>query len=239
MKAPIVTVYTNDNNLWLLQGFQYLFKKYWSSSQKTRVVGYAQPKNGTLAENFYFVSIDSRNYPVSDWSTGVIESLNVFRKNGEEFIIFMLEDYWLTEPVNHAALRTLTEYMHEQPRNILRVDLTADRCQYRRYALGTSIVGNCELVRTSADSPYQMSFQAGIWNVELLLEVLRPYENPWQTEIAGSKRLAKAGNNKYLVYGTRNYPVRYQPVYRTKRASIDISRLKKEDHDLVLKRGWV
>lgn len=239
MKAPIVTVYTNDKNLWLLQGFQHLFKKYWSPSQKVRVVGYSQPKNGTLLDNFYFVSIDSRNYPVSDWSTGIMRSLELFLKAGEEFIIFMLEDYWLMEPVNLVALRTLTEYMYDQSRNILRMDLTSDRCQHRRYALGTNKIGDLELVRTSADSPYQMSFQAGIWNIQLLLEILRPYESPWQSEIAGSKRLAGLGNNEYLVYGTHSCPVRYQPVYRTKRASVDISKLAPEDHDYVLKRGWV
>lgn len=240
MKAPIVTVYTNDKNLWLLKGFQHLFKKYWSPSQKVRVVGYTQPKNGTLEENFYFVSIDSRNYPVNDWSTGVMRSLEMFREDGEEFIIFMLEDYWLMEPVDVVAIKTLTEYMYDQPRNILRMDLTSDRCQHRsKHSLGTSKIGNCELVRTSADSPYQMSFQAGIWNIELLLETLRPYESPWQSEIVGSKRLAGLGNNRYLVYGTRNCPVRYQPVYRTNRASIDISKLAEEDQKYILKRGWM
>ncbi len=239
MKKPIVTVYTNDKNLWLLNGFQYLFKKYWSSSQLVRIVGYASPKKGTLSENFSFVSINPQNYPVNKWSTGLIQSLDRFLEDGEEFIIFMLEDYWLTESVDHETLQYLMEYIHDQPRNILRIDLTTDRCQYRRFLTHHGEVTNgCQLLRTTASSPYQMSFQAGIWNIKLLREILHPDEDPWMSEIEGSKRLAMA-EDKYIVLGTRNHPVKYQPVYRSGRDAINISKLHKEDQDIISKRGWM
>lgn len=239
MEMPIVTVYTNDKNLWLLSGFQYLFKKYWSPSQLVRVVGYAPPKDGTLSENFFFVSINPRNYPASEWSTGLLQSLDHFIEGGEEFMIFMLEDYWLMESVDHETIQCLMEYMYDQPRNILRIDLTADRCQHRRFITHHGQAQNgCQIIRTAAHSPYQMSFQAGIWNIKLLREVLRPYENPWKSEIDGSKRLATA-KERYVVLGTRNRPVRYQPVYRSKRGTMDISKLSKEDQAVILKRGWI
>ena len=241
MKAPIITVFTNDNNLWLLQGFQYLFKKYWSPTQNVRVVGYAAPKNGVLSLPFSFVSIAKRNYPISEWSTGIIRSLEKFQENGEEFIIFMLEDYWLREPVDRETVKSLIEYIHKQPRNILRIDLTADRCQHRRFLTNHGRANNgSQLLRTSARAPYQVSFQAGIWNVDLLLHVLKPSENPWQAEIYGSRRIAShVGDKHYIVLGTRDYPVKYQPVYRSKRAAMDISKLPKEDQDVILKRGWI
>ena len=167
-----------------------------------------------------------------------IPCLDSFIENGEEFIIMMLEDYWLMQPVDHVAIKLLTDYMREHSDKLLRIDLTSDRCQHRRYTVHTLKIGEYELIQTSADSPYQMSFQAGIWNLRLMQEVLNPYENPWQAEINGSKRLALAGD-RYTVFGTRNCPVRYQPVYRSHRASVDISKLPKEDHDTILKRGWV
>jgi len=238
MESPIVTVYTNDKNMWLLSGFQYLFRKYWSKDQSIRVVGYTPPKNGLLGDNVSFVSISRRNYPASEWSNGVIDSLDRFIANGEEFMIFMLEDYWLNAPIDHAAIESITEFMYVHERNILRVDLTSDRCQHRQHITEYGKAGHCDLIRTSAASPYQMSFQAAIWNVHLLREVLRPYEDPWQSEIYGSTRLAKSGDN-YIVLGTRNHPVRYYPVYRTRRVSIDISKLTEEDQKMVLKRGWI
>lgn len=235
----IVTVYTNDNSLWLLNGFQYLFKKYWSSDTKVRVVGYSKPNKGLLQKNFYFHSIDRRNYAASEWSTGVIKSLDTFIENGEEFFIFMLEDYWLSETVQQANLSILLEFMKQQPRNVLRLDLTSDRCQHSRYITDRKIIQNdIEVVRTSSNAPYQMSFQAGIWNIKLLREVLRPFESPWQSEIEGSKRLAEAGE-KYVVLGTTSPPLRYQPVYRSKRVSVDISKLNNEDQKMIIKRGWV
>lgn len=239
MKMPVVTVYTNDKNLWLLNGFQYLFKKYWSPSQPVRIMGYASPENGALSENFSFVSIDPQNYPASEWSTGLLQSLDQFIEDGEEFMIFMLEDYWLMEPVDHETLQCLMEYMHDQSRNILRIDLTADRCQHKRFLTHYDEAKNgCQLLRTTASSPHQMSFQAGIWNIKLLWEILRPDEDPWMSEIEGSKRLAVAGD-KYIVLGTRNYPVKYQPVYRSRRNATDVSKLHKEDQDTISKRGWI
>ncbi len=239
MKMPIVTVYTNDKNLWLLNGFQYLFQKYWSSLQSVRVMGYAPPENGTLSENFSFVSINPQNYPASEWSTGLLQSLDQFLEDGEEFMIFMLEDYWLKEPVDHEILEYLMEYIYDQPRNILRIDLTADRCQYRRFLTRHGRAKNgCQLFRTTASSPYQMSFQAGIWNIKLLREILRPDEDPWMSETEGSKRLAMTGN-EYIVLGTKNYPVKYQPVYRSKHGTTDISKLRKEDQDIISERGWI
>ncbi len=239
MNAPIVTVYTNDKNLWLLNGFQHLFKKYWSPTQNVRIVGYAAPKNGTLSSPFSFVSIAKRNYPVSEWSTGLIKSLDHFIGRGEEFMVMLFEDYWLTKPVDLVTIRFLTEYIQAQPRNILRIDLTTDRCQHGRFlTLYEQVKNGCKLFRTAAHSPYQMSFQAAIWNIKLLREVLRPHENPWQSELAGSKRLAAAGN-RYVVLGTKDHPVKYQPVYRSNRGTMDISKLSEEDQETILKRGWI
>jgi hypothetical protein len=238
METPIVTVYTNDRNLWLLGGFQYLFKKYWSSSQKVRIVGYSSPKNGILTDNFSFYSIDRRNYPASEWSSGVIRSLNQFIKDGEDLFIMMLEDFWLIEPVNVDVIQRLVEYLRNDPKNILRIDLTADRCQHRSQSTMFDKLGDIELIKTAPSSPYQMSFQAAIWNLKLMREVLTPYEDPWQSEIFGSKRLADAGD-KYTVLGTTCRPVRYQPVYRSKRVSLDISRLSSEDQAVIMKRGWI
>jgi hypothetical protein len=238
MKTPIVSVYTNDNSLWLLQGFQYLFRKYWSPNRPVRVVGYTPPTEGMLSDMFDFFSIDRRNYPASEWSTGILRSLDKFIEDGEEFFIMMLEDYWLVEPVNVEIVQRLCEFMDSQPRNILRIDLTADRCQHKRYATNFAQLGDCQVIRTDANSPYQMSFQAGIWNLKLMREILEPYENPWQAEIKGTERLELAGD-KYIVLGTTSPPLRYKPVYRSKRCSLDISRLPKEDHDVMLKRGWV
>ena len=236
MKEIIVTIYTNDNNSWLLNGFQYLFKKYWSL-QKARIVGYTLPDNKTLSNNFPFHSIDKRNYAIDEWSTGIILSLDKFIADGEEFFIMMLEDYWLIESVKQEDIKVLTKYINEQPHNILRIDLTTDRRQHRRFIIDTDTAGHCKLIRTSANSPYQMSFQAAIWNIKLFKEILRPHENPWQSEIEGSKRLARAGD-KYIVLGATNHPVKYRPVYRSKKNTVDISKLTKKDQNIIRKKGW-
>ena len=42
------------------------------------------------------------------------------------------------------------------------------------------------------DKPYSVSLQASIWQKEFFLEILQNGENPWQTEIEGSKRVYKS-----------------------------------------------
>jgi hypothetical protein len=221
-----------------LNGFQYLFRKYWSPEEPVRVVGYSPPRNGDLPSNFSFYSLSKRNYPATEWSSGVLQSLDKFIENGEEFFIMMLEDFWLNAPVNLEIINRLVQYLNDQPRNILRMDLTADRCQHKRFIVGSEDLGNCTVIRTSADAPYQMSFQAAIWNISLLRAVLRPYEDPWTSEIQGTARL-KTADEEYVVLGTINNPLKYQPVYRSKRVSLDISKLSEEDQQVIVRRGWV
>jgi hypothetical protein len=62
----------------------------------------------------------------------------------------------------------------------------------------------------SGDSQYQISLQAGIWNIDNLLKILIPNETPWEVELNGTERLKSYPDLK--VYGTRQWPMKYQIV---------------------------
>jgi len=168
------------------------------------VAGFTAPEFD-LPSNFTFYSIgDFSEYPVGCWSDALIDLLNHF-SNINSFCL-MLEDYWLTRPVNTAAVSILYSYM-EQFRYVLKMCLTGDRL----YSAEMTPYGNVsyiDLILSSPQSQYQMSMMAGLWSRELLLSVLVPGETPWEVELNGTPRVRERKDD-LIVLGTRQWPIRH------------------------------
>ena len=209
INIPIL-VFTSDKYLNALKGFSFLFNKYWNgnSPQPVTIVGFGNPKF-ELPENFQFYSMGSqRNYPLDKWSDAIIDYLT--DKPFDHFIL-MLEDYWVTRPVDVRSVKILADYC-VQFQNVLKMDLCGDRL----YSLNASPYGNVahiDLIKSSPDSQYHMSLMTGIWNRKLLLSFLVRGETPWDVELRGTPRVSTAGDN-ILVLGTRQWPVRHTLAHR-------------------------
>lgn len=183
------------------------------------------PPDFRLPENFSFHSIGPFDeYPVGRWSDALIKFLN---EVPDEVFCLMLEDYWVTRPVNVDAVRMLHDYML-QFRNVLKMDLCADRL----YAMNMQDYDTCgylDLVKSHHQSPYHMSLMTGLWRKELLLRFLKPEESPWDIEIFGTPRVGQVGDD-VLVLGTRQWPVRHILAYRGGDVSkTDLTGLKQAD----------
>ena len=202
INVPVV-VMTSDKYLPTLRPFAYLFNKYWGATQWVEIVGFAKPEF-PLPANFHFVSLgDQVHYPVNKWSDALIDYL-ALRPEMHHFVL-MLEDYWLTRPVNTQAVRMLYDYA-VQFRNVLKIDLLTDRL----YAANMRDYNHCgylDLIKSDYQSPYHMSLMTGIWSRDLLLRFLIRGETPWDVEIHGTPRVA-AAKDEVLVLGTRQSPVR-------------------------------
>ncbi|GAG13851.1 unnamed protein product, partial [marine sediment metagenome] len=166
MQIPVV-VSTCDKYLWALRPFSYLFNRYWSTGQRVIVVGYARP-DFDLPPNFSFYSINSQSYPAKKWSSGMME----FFRTGlaPELFVWLLEDYWLCRTVDVTGVATLADYVAMHP-GVLRLDLTTDRL-YNGDMFDVEAFGHYDIIETPAESPYQMSLQAGIWRKSHLLRIL-------------------------------------------------------------------
>jgi len=204
-----IFVLTSDKYLDALRPFAYLFNKYWSKDQPVTVAGFTPPEF-ELPDNFTFYSIgDFSEYPVGRWSDALIDLLNHF-SNINSFCL-MLEDYWLTRPVDTTAVSILYSYM-EQFRYVLKMCLTGDRL----YSAEMTPYGNVsyiDLILSSPQSQYQMSMMAGLWSRELLLSVLVPGETPWEVELNGTPRVRERKDD-LIVLGTRQWPIRHCLAYR-------------------------
>lgn len=217
---------TCDKYSWALRGFSFLFNRYWSELQPVLVAGY-NPPGFPLPDNFEFYSIAPQEYPSNQWTTGlkkVLESIE------DTHLIIILEDNWLCRGVNHQAVDTLHELCQLNPQ-VLRMDLTDDR-QYNGHVNDYEPMlyyGYNDIIQTPADSPYQSSLQAGIWNRKLLLEVLHEGESAWQFEI-GQTGTNIRNRTDLLVLGTRQRPVRYANLFKGGDISkMNLDGLTKED----------
>ena len=98
-------VITSDKYLGALKGFSYLFNKYWGRDQGVIVAGFQAP-DFLLPDNFHFHSLgDMADYPVGKWSNALIKLLHDYSK--VEVFGLMLEDYWISRPVDRNAISIL------------------------------------------------------------------------------------------------------------------------------------
>lgn len=193
---------TSDHGNWLLPGFMHQWNKY--APFPVTIYGFTNPG----LDNF--VSIGPfREYPKERWSDGVLKVLEAV---DDEIVLLMLEDYWLMRAINLRAVQIATAMMTADP-SIARFDVTNDRSQagsgdvYSRLDLGS--VEDVDIFESFVID-YRCSYQAALWRVESLRKILRPGESPWQSELAGTSRMAD--NPGMRVLGTYQWPVRYQIV---------------------------
>jgi hypothetical protein len=218
MTALRVVVELNDNNIWALRPFIYLFQLNWSELQPVVVCGYNRPEYA-LPPNFEFYSISNVNYPAERWSDGFIQFL---KDQDDKHFVFLLVDYWLSRTVDVRGVGTVADYIQFKD-NVLRMDLTADRL-YAGGMFDVEAYGCYDIIETPKDTPYQFSTQAGIWNRELMLSLLEPNKSPWdvevQTQVPETMR----------VLGTRQYLVRYANAML--KGKLDMSQINMipEDH---------
>lgn len=206
---------TSDKYLPAVRPYSYLFNRHWSKEQPVLVAGFTPP-DFDLPPNFSFHSIGKfEDYPVGKWSNALIKLLNEI---DDEVVTVMLEDYWISRPVDLRGVRYLSDYAR-QFGYVLRIDLTTDRLfahgpRYPGDIADYGYVGHIDLIRSEPTSQYHMSMMTAIWRRDNLLKVLIPNESPWQVELDGTRRVMTEHAHDMLVLGTRQWLVRHQLAFR-------------------------
>jgi hypothetical protein len=202
-----VYVMTSDKYLPAVRPFLWLFGKYWPG-QTVTVCGFTSP-DFELPPFADFLSLGTfSDYPVNRWSDALLKLLSVIP---DEPFALMLEDYWITRPVQVEAVRMLADYCR-QFGYVCRMDLTGDRL----HAQGASLYGKCghlDLIWSDPESQYHMSLMTAIWSPRNLRRVLIPGETPWEVELNGTPRL-RAMRDEMIVLGSRVWPVRHTLAFR-------------------------
>lgn len=200
-----IAVITCDRYAWLCP----LFLKYWQRAwpdcpYRLEVVGGTLPTPG--ADNVLLG--EDRG-----WATNMLSYLG----ESDEPILLMLDDYmtdsidadlvgWAEKLINFPRVGLVRLYPCPGPTRTLwptLPELPAD-------AFGV----------IDKHEPYGVSLQAAIWRPQVLREVLRSGETPWETEIDGSVRVREYQQYEFLAtfssaIGYREYMKRGQPIVST------------------------
>ena len=107
------------------------------------------------------------------WSNSVIKHLQDIDEN----ILLVLDDY-IFKKVNWDVIEE-ADKLCKGDVGCVRVGAKNKRKEYLKGTLYPN------------DAPYSMNLQIAVWQPKKLLEILKENESPWQTEVEGSKRMAK------------------------------------------------
>ena len=219
MKVPTIVCMTSDKYIDAVRPFIWLLKKYWGAGDgpvDVLVAGFTKPEfslndfgmNPDVHVDFHSIG-KFEDYPISKWSDSLIDLLGQI---DDEYIILMLEDYWVIRGVNVPAIKLAHSYMQKYPKT-LKFDLAADRLYAAGAIRNFRFEGWLDIVKSDIESPYHMSLMTGMWHTGWLKEVLVPGWNPWDVEIAGTSHLK---NFPHLdVVGSEQWPIRHTLAFRS------------------------
>lgn len=215
-------------DLW--QPYTQLYDKYW--------------KNSTLATYFCSDTLCINHPPFIDipvgtpveWSQRLLSAVNQIQ---EEYVLLLLDDYYITKPVLEEKLLESVEVMKKTDAVYCRI--------YPCPPPSANLPGYPEYGIIEKGTEYRASTQATIWKTSVLRDFIIPTESVWDFELIGSERSnqinqpfigLKLINNNPDIDG-EHYPYHYlcTAVYKRKWMKEAIKLAEKEG--LVLKTDFI
>jgi len=162
-----VLVGTCDSYSHLWKNFFILFERYWKVETPVYFVG---ENKHLLYHNYY--SITPGDWP---WGYRMLEGLKHVKT---EYVVFLLEDYYLTEEITEKDIQYHIDIMKEYNADKIMLEVLDDE-----YSLN-HVKNN--LYKFNNNSNYLNSVQPSIWRTDYLREVLKPEYSPWDFELVGN-----------------------------------------------------
>lgn len=147
---------------------------------------------GTESKTFQFEGFDIRcplaNGPVyKQWSERLLKLLEYI---DSEYILFSLDDFWLTAPVDNEKVKKIYSYMLKDKRMGF-VCLKQEIIQGKTPAKDIAAAVDCqypELWRCLKNKSFRITTQFGIWKRSYLVKLLRAHESAWYFETRATWR---------------------------------------------------
>lgn len=181
----------------ILAASSYLLNKYMPDEFEFFFLNYGD-YTGDLVTGSYIALDDEQKGGSESWSKYLVEYLS---KVSDDFIIFGLDDYLLSNPIDLDAYHDLLDYMKDD------------------YSIGAAKLGISPSYRVSdydmlddhvyllkKQANYSATTQLCIWRRQFLIDVLSRVGNPWQFELMGSDYIKGTGAR---IIGSMKMPLRY------------------------------
>ena len=146
---------------------------------------------GTESKTFKYEGLNIMN-PLSggkiyrQWSERLLQLL---KRIDSEFVLFMLDDFWLTEKVDDSEFKRIFSYM-EKDKSIGYICLKQEVKDYSSATDKANAV-DCEypeLWECKANKSYRITTQVGLWRKKYLIKLLRSHESAWFFETRATWR---------------------------------------------------
>ena len=172
--AVLVTTCDKYDDAWI--PFFTLFQKNWPECDYPLYVNTERktlPIQG-LKLNWLLLSAEGPDEAVS-WSKRLKEALE---RIDCEFILFMLEDFFIQKPVRKDKIAECIQWMEQEPEiGVIYFYPTEND--------GNTV--NTEFSSVKRACPWAINGDCGIWRRSFLISILRD-ENPWEFEVYGTYR---------------------------------------------------
>lgn len=199
-------VLTSNDYVNVLPGFAYLFNKFYPNQELTIVRYDVRPPK--LPDNFKQFAIGKQSD--YSWSGGLKYYLSQIN---DEFVMLMLEDYYLDKPVDVGTIIGCQNMMIHRP-EVFKIDLTNDRLKVTHSKSNYALKDNFEskeleyFIQSDINAPFLASVQAAIWRKDFLFSILNTKDNAWQFEKnKRTKEYLKKHNS--VILGCMNPPMSY------------------------------
>lgn len=215
-----IIVTTCDEYLHVLEGFIYMFNKYWSSGTEVTVLGYSVP-SFDLPDNFKFISLGEQKKYGRDWTTALIP---FFKQLPDEYFVFLADDIYVLN-VNKPLLQEAEKHMAKGAEKV-----------YLRSFPGRTFKEEKDVNFSiwDQDANYRLSLTPGFFRRDYFLKYLNPGKTVWQYEI----QVAPMNDGAQILVPKQDIVSVANFMNKGKiSASEQISKIKKEDLDAIKQLG--
>ncbi|MBN1679715.1 MAG: hypothetical protein JW966_05450 [Anaerolineae bacterium] len=119
----------------------------------------------------------------------------------EPYVLLLLEDYLFEAPVDSARIEALFDYMREKNAAYLRLRPSPPP--------DMACPDNDDVGEISKGAAYRLTTQAGLWDRQILLSLVKEGETPWQFEIEGSRRTDELDRPFLSIRKGISWPIKY------------------------------
>lgn len=135
------------------------------------------------------------------WGKRLIDTLN---RVEDDYVLFLLDDFFLTDRVNYAEIVRCYEYMRQDKNIAVFYFVPSSDPNQKR---SDKYLG---YAKRSQNGAWKLNTQAALWRKDKLISYIRPHESAWEWEVYGSQRSSRYLEDFYAVCSRENRAFQYR-----------------------------
>ena len=218
------------NSKKIISASAYLIKKYIPNEINTTFLNYGNFNGKTFNSNYEKLG-NLRFGGADTWGKYLSK---YFEKIDDEFLIFGLDDYFISKNLNQDSFEKVLKAIKSSEK-IANVQLSFSSNQINKNYLTKE--NNIQYL--NKDSNYSAITQWSIWRRSVLINILKNIKSPWEFELEGSKILNRLNLNTVVTDPPALIYPDASALSSRNKTKVSVLGIKKNDIDELLKQKLV